>query len=74
MGRDCWSLRTVVLREPIAQKDRKFCDGGRRTGEVQDTKTDNVLLVLGRDGNPVDRALNVFGSKQVEGITSIGSV
>ena len=79
LGQDCWSLRTFVLREPIAQKDRRFCNDGQLqvvawTGEVQDTKTDNVLLVLGRGGNPVDRALDVVGSKQIEGITSIDSI
>ena len=41
------------------------------TGEVQDTKAVNVLLALGRDGNSVDCALDIFGGKQVQGITSV---
>ena len=66
----------LVLREPVAQKDGRFGDGGQLqvvawTGEVQDTKAVNVLLVLGRDGNPVDRAFDIVGGKQVEGITSV---
>ena len=30
-----------------------------------------MLLVLGRDGNPVDCALHIVGGKQVQGITSV---
>ena len=66
----------LVLREPVAQKDGRFGNGGQLqvvawTGEVQDTKAVSVLLALGRDGNPVDRVLDIVRGKQVEGITSI---
>ena len=61
----------LVLRKLVAQKDGRFGEQLQVvgwTGEVQDTKAVNILLVLGRDGNPEDRALDIVGDKQVEGI------
>ena len=67
----------LVLREPIASKDRRFGNGRQSevvawTGEVQDTKAVNVLMALGRDGNSVDRAPDMVGGKRVQDITSVG--
>jgi len=44
-----------------------------RTGEVQETKAVNVLLVSGRDCNPMDGALDIVGGEQVESVTSVDS-
>ena len=68
----------LVLREPIAEKDGRFGDGGQLnvvvwTGEVQETKAVDMLLVFGRDGNPVDGALDIVGGEQVESITGVDS-
>jgi len=43
------------------------------TGEVQEAKTVNVLLVFGRDGNPMDGAFDVVSGEQAECITSVDS-
>lgn len=42
-----------------------------RAREVQKAKTVDMLLVLGRDGNSVNGALDVVGGEQVEGVTGV---
>jgi len=44
-----------------------------RTGEVQETKPVNVLLVSGRNRNPMDGALDIVSGEQIESITSVDS-
>lgn len=41
------------------------------TREIQETKTVNVLLVLGRDGNPMDGALDIVSGEQTESVASV---
>ena len=66
----------LVLREPLTAENGGVCDSGQLevvvwTREVQETKTINVLLVFGRDGNPVDGAFDIVSGKQVEGVASV---
>ena len=42
-------------------------------GEVQETKTINVLRVFWRNRNPMDGALDIVSGEQVESVTSVDS-
>ena len=44
-----------------------------RTREVQETKAVDVLLVSGRDRNPMDGALDIVSGEKVESVTSVDS-
>ena len=64
--------------ESLAPKDRRFSDGGQLNvvvwaREVQESKAVNMLLVFGRDGNPMDGALDIVSGEQVENVTSVDS-
>lgn len=62
--------------EPFTPEDGGFGDGRQLdvvvwTGEVQKTKTVNVLLVFWRDGNPMNGALDVISGEQAESVTDV---
>ena len=64
--------------ESFTPEDWGFGNGGQLdvvvwTGEVQETKTVSVLLILGRDGNPMDGALDVVSGEQAERVAGIDS-
>ena len=43
------------------------------TGEVQETKAVDVLLVSWRDRDPMDGALDIVSGEQVKSVTSVDS-
>jgi len=76
-GRDWVSGRfELVLCESLTPKDGRFGNSGQLevilwTGEVEDTKAVDVLLVLGRDSDPMDGALDIVSSEETESVTSV---